>query len=77
MNIQFTLPQAVPFLNTTATNVGFFMWYPEGKTFWDLKNDDGLVLRSGNYNISQSVLDTWTSDQDLIDDIVQAAPWNI
>ena len=77
MNIQFTLPQAVPFLNTTATNVRFFMWYPEGKTFWDLMNDDGLILRSGNYVIPQAVLDTWTSDQDLIDDMVQAAPWNI
>lgn len=77
MNIEFALPQAVAFLNTTATNVGFFMWYPEGKTFWELKNGSGVTLRTGNYTIPQAVLDTWDNDQDLVDHMIQVAPWNI
>jgi hypothetical protein len=77
MNIEFALPQAVPYLNTSATNVGFFMWYPEGKTFWELKNGSGVVLRVGNYTFTQQVMDTWDSDQDLIDAMIAASPWNI
>lgn len=77
MNIEFGLPQAIPFLNTTATNVGFFMWYPEGRTFWELKNASGVVLRTGNYTIPHAVLDTWAVDQDLVNHMIQASPWNI
>lgn len=77
MNVEFVLPQAVPYFNTSATKGEFFMWYPSGKVYWELQTASGIKVKDGNYNFTQQVMNTWDTDQDLIDALVAAAPWNI
>lgn len=77
MNVEFVLPQAVPYFNTSATKGEFFMWYPSGQVFWELQTSSGVRVKEGNYVFSQQVMSTWETDQDLITALVNAAPWNI
>lgn len=77
-NIQFELNPALPYLNTEAVKGYFYVQYPSGWSYWQIQNEAGQSLKDGNYTFSQEILAQWTdSDQILIDDILEAAPWSI
>lgn len=77
-NIYFELNPSLPFLNVEATKGFFYLQYPSGWSYWEIQDADGQKLKDGNYAFPQEVLAQWTtSDQVLIDKILEAAPWDI
>jgi hypothetical protein len=77
-NIEFYLEPTLPFLNVVATKGYFYVTYPSGWSYWAIQDDKGTNLKDGNYTFSQEVLAEWTtSDQVLIDAIIEASPWDV
>lgn len=77
-NIYFELNPTLPFLNVEATQGFFYLQYPSGLSYWVIQDAQGVQLQVGNYTFPEEVLAQWTtSDQVLIDNILEAAPWDI
>jgi len=77
-NIEFQLNPTLPYINVTATKGWFYVNYPSGYSYWTLQDSSGNALMTGNYTFSQEVLSQWTtSDQVLIDALLEAAPWDV
>ena len=77
-NIQFELGEPLPYLNTEASMVDFWVNYPSGGCYWKLCDSMGMMLKDGNYTFSEEVLSNWTdSDDVLIDALNDAQPWLI
>jgi len=77
-NIQFSLEPALPYINVEATQGWFYVNYPSGLSYWVIQDSSGQQLMAGNYTFSQEVLAQWTtSDQVLIDAILEASPWDV
>lgn len=74
--IQFNLTSPLPYLNSKIEKGNFVVSYPTGFSYWQLVDEKGSKVLDGNYTFSQEVLADWTTSDDvLIDDLLQAEPW--
>lgn len=75
--IKFNLPQPIPYFNTTIVKGSFIVHYPDGFCHWALYTEDNNQVMAGNAKFPNDLLqnDWTTSDEPLIEWLINEAPW--
>ena len=72
------LPTPLPYINDTMTQVAWRVTYPDNILYYELQNVHGLMLSRGNWDVPQSIMNTWGPDDSVMTDaLIEAAPWVI
>lgn len=65
-------------VTTVATNIEWYMLnYPKSNAcYWALKDADNKLLKEGDHSIPQNVIDSWGTDDSVIENyLVETKVW--
>ena len=72
------LLEPIPFFNKALTKIAWEVSYPSCQMYYQLQDDGGLNLKSGNWNVPMDIILPWGEDDSIITNaVLSAAPWII